>query len=69
MRASIKKCCCPLTSTRLEIDRLNYNNRQFLLEELMQLDEQRAKVANSYSNALITTGASLCGNRGLHFIC
>lgn len=32
---------------------IGVNSRQFLLEELSQLDEERAKVVNSYSNALV----------------
>ncbi len=37
---------------------IGINSRQFLLEELTQLDEQRAKVANSYSNALVQDAKS-----------
>ena len=37
---------------------IGINSRQFLLEELTQLDEQRAKVANSYSNALVKDAKS-----------
>ena len=32
---------------------IGINSREFLLEELTQIDEQRAKVVNRYSNALI----------------
>ncbi|MEH6667830.1 MAG: universal stress protein, partial [Psychrobacter sp.] len=37
---------------------IGINSRQFLLEELSQLDEQRAKVVNSYSNALVQDAKS-----------
>ena len=37
---------------------IGVNSRQFLLEELTQLDEQRAKVVNSYSNALVKDAKS-----------
>ena len=37
---------------------IGINSRQSLLEELTQLDEQRAKVANSYSNALVNDAKS-----------
>ena len=37
---------------------IGVNSRQFLLEELSQLDEQRAKVVNSYSNALVKDAKS-----------
>lgn len=37
---------------------IGINSRQFLLEELTQLDEQRAKVVNSYSNALVQDARS-----------
>jgi len=37
---------------------IGINSRQLLLEELTQLDEQRAKVANSYSNALVKDAKS-----------
>ncbi|WP_201538291.1 universal stress protein [Psychrobacter immobilis] len=37
---------------------IGINSRQFLLEELTQLDEQRAKVVNSYSNALVQDAKS-----------
>lgn len=41
-------------STRRDLSgAIGVNSRQFLLEELTQLDEQRAKVVNSYSNALV----------------
>ncbi|MDN6276067.1 universal stress protein [Psychrobacter sp.] len=32
---------------------IGVNSREFLLEELTKMDEQRAKVVNSYSNALV----------------
>lgn len=37
---------------------IGVNSRQFLLQELSQLDEQRAKVVNSYSNALVQDAKS-----------
>jgi len=37
---------------------IGVNSRQFLLQELLQLDEQRAKVVNSYSNALVQDAKS-----------
>ncbi len=37
---------------------IGINSRQFLLDELSQLDEQRAKVVNSYSNALVQDAKS-----------
>lgn len=37
---------------------IGVNSRQLLLEELTQLDEQRAKIANSYSNALVNDAKS-----------
>ncbi len=37
---------------------IGINSRQFLLDELSQLDEQRAKVVNSYSNALVKDAKS-----------
>lgn len=37
---------------------IGINSREFLLEELTQLDEQRAKVVNSYSNALVQDAKS-----------
>ncbi|TXD98123.1 universal stress protein [Psychrobacter frigidicola] len=37
---------------------IGMDSRQNLLEELSQLDEQRAKVANSYSNALVQDAKS-----------
>lgn len=41
-------------STRRDLSgAIGLNSRQFLLEELTQMDEQRARVANSYSNALV----------------
>ena len=32
---------------------IGINSRQYLLDELSQLDEQRAKIVNSYSNAIV----------------
>ena len=37
---------------------IGINSRQFLLDELSQLDEQRAQVVNSYSNALVQDAKS-----------
>lgn len=37
---------------------IGINSRQSLLEELTQLDEQRAKIANSYNNALVNDAKS-----------
>lgn len=37
---------------------IGINSRQFLLDELSQLDEQRAKVINNYSNALVKDAKS-----------
>ena len=46
-------------STRRDLSgAIGVNSRQFLLEELSQLDEQRAKVVNSYSNALVQDARS-----------
>jgi len=46
-------------STRRDLSgAIGINSRQFLLEELSQLDEQRAKVVNSYSNALVQDAKS-----------
>lgn len=46
-------------STRRDLSgAIGVNSRQFLLEELSQLDEQRAKVVNSYSNALVQDAKS-----------
>ncbi|WP_350558285.1 universal stress protein [Psychrobacter sp. CAL346-MNA-CIBAN-0220] len=46
-------------STRRDLSgAIGINSRQFLLEELTQLDEQRAKVVNSYSNALVEDAKS-----------
>ncbi|ERL57002.1 universal stress protein [Psychrobacter aquaticus] len=46
-------------STRRDLSgAIGINSRQFLLEELTQLDEQRAKVVNSYSNALVNDAKS-----------
>ena len=46
-------------STRRDLSgAIGINSRQFLLEELTQLDEQRAKIENSYSNALVEDARS-----------
>ena len=46
-------------STRRDLSgAIGINSRQFLLEELSQMDEQRAKVVNSYSNALVEDAKS-----------
>ena len=46
-------------STRRDLSgAIGIDSRQFLLEELTQLDEQRAKVVNNYSNALIQDAKS-----------
>lgn len=37
---------------------IGINSRQFLLDELSQLDEQRAKVVNNYSNSLVKDAKS-----------
>lgn len=37
---------------------IGINSREFLLEELTQLDEQRARVVNSYSDALVQDAKS-----------
>ena len=37
---------------------IGINSRQYLLDELSQLDEQRAKIVNSYSNALVQDAKS-----------
>ncbi|MGP5793033.1 universal stress protein [Psychrobacter celer] len=42
---------------------IGVNSREFLLEELAQLDEQRAKVVNSYSNALVQDAKSHIRNK------
>ena len=42
---------------------IGINSREFLLEELAQLDEQRAKVVNSYSNALVQDAKSHIRNK------
>lgn len=42
---------------------IGINSRQFLLDELSQLDEQRAKVVNSYSNALVQDAKSHINSR------
>ncbi|AGP48806.1 universal stress protein [Psychrobacter sp. G] len=42
---------------------IGINSRQFLLDELSQLDEQRAKVVNSYSNALVQDSKSHIKNQ------
>ncbi|MBP2280916.1 nucleotide-binding universal stress UspA family protein [Psychrobacter sp. PL15] len=48
----------PASSRRDLSGAIGVNSRQFLLEELTQLDEQRAKVVNSYSNALVQDAKS-----------
>lgn len=48
----------PASSRRDLSGAIGVNSRQFLLEELSQLDEQRAKVVNSYSNALVQDAKS-----------
>jgi nucleotide-binding universal stress UspA family protein len=46
-------------STRRDLSgAIGVNSRQLLLEELTQLDETRAKVVNSYSNALVQDAKS-----------
>ena len=46
-------------STRRDLSgAIGVNSRQLLLEELTQMDEQRAKVVNSYSNALVQDAKS-----------
>jgi len=46
-------------STRRDLSgAIGINSRQSLLEELTQLDEQRAKVVNNYSNALVNDAKS-----------
>jgi len=46
-------------STRRDLSgAIGVNSRQFLLEELTKMDEQRAKVVNSYSNALVADAKS-----------
>ncbi|MGE6480262.1 MULTISPECIES: universal stress protein [Psychrobacter] len=46
-------------STRRDLSgAIGINSRQFLLEELTELDEQRAKVVNSYSDALVQDAKS-----------
>ena len=46
-------------STRRDLSgAIGINSRQVLLEELTQLDEQRAKVSNSYSTALVQDAKS-----------
>ena len=42
---------------------IGINSRQILLEELTQLDEARAKVANSYSTALVKDAKSYIENK------
>ena len=37
---------------------IGINSRQFLLDELSELDEQRAQVVNNYSNALVQDAKS-----------
>lgn len=41
---------------------IGIDSRQILLQELSQIDEQRAKVANSYSDALVRDAKSLLKN-------
>jgi len=48
----------PVSSRRDLSGTIGIDSRQILLEELTQLDEQRAKVVNSYSNALIEDAKS-----------
>ena len=48
----------PVSSRRDLSGAIGIDSRQFLLEELTQLDEQRAKVVNRYSNALIQDAKS-----------
>ena len=48
----------PVSSRRDLSGAIGINSRQFLLEELTHLDEQRAKIENSYSNALIQDAKS-----------
>lgn len=46
-------------STRRDLSgTIGIDSRQYLLEELSQLDEQRARVVNSYSNALVQDAKS-----------
>ena len=49
--------CGSIGQTRL-IRSIGINSRQSLLDELSKLDEQRAKVVNSYSNALVQDAKS-----------
>lgn len=54
-------------STRRDLSgAIGINSRQFLLEELTELDEQRAKVVNSYSNALVQDAKSHIQNTFSH---
>lgn len=48
----------PVSSRRDLSGTIGIDSRQILLEELTQLDEKRAKVVNSYSNALIEDAKS-----------
>lgn len=48
----------PASSRRDLSGTIGIDSRQLLLEELTQLDEQRARVVNSYSNALIEDAKS-----------
>ncbi|PLT23607.1 MULTISPECIES: universal stress protein [unclassified Psychrobacter] len=48
----------PASSRRDLSGAIGVNSRQLLLEELTQLDEQRAKIANSYSDALVNDAKS-----------
>ena len=46
-------------STRRDLSgSIGVDSRQILLQELSQLDEHRAKIANSYSNALVEDAKS-----------
>ncbi|WP_440454531.1 universal stress protein [Psychrobacter sp. ASPA161_9] len=50
-------------STRRDLSgAIGINSREFLLEELTELDEKRAKVVNSYSNALVQDAKSYLQN-------
>ncbi len=53
----------PVSSRRDLSGTIGIDSRQILLEELTLLDEQRAKVVNSYSNALIEDAKSHIKNR------
>lgn len=56
----------PVSSRRDLSGAIGINSRQFLLEELTQLDEQRAKIENSYSNALVEDAKSHIQERFTH---